>query len=307
MVILYHGTQNVIQYPIHPMGRVLSIEEQVRINRSYEKWMRFKIREGLRLGETKVKRDSDFGMGFYLSESKAFASMRACGVDCSRAYLYEFEINTTAMHRIYEFEKPNLQWVLFLAYNRGIMLYETAPILYSEIEEFVGNYDIIVGPTADDKSYRFIKNFITDIRDDEFTINYTQLQYVLARTALPKQYLLRTTEVCNSIKEKYCHTFEGEELKTVYNLARARSNNTEKESRKLAHGARTMSGYSFLGILRAIEEYGYSFQDLPESIPYEEGIEADALEQYELREEGFKGLEELIVKEREDNNEDISR
>ena len=102
----------------------------------------------------------------------------------------------------------------------------------------------------------------------------------MEKTALPKQYVLLTSNACQCISEEYRHVFQGEELKNVFDLSRTRSNNAEKESKRLALGVRTLQGYSFTGILSAIAKNGYGFSDLPDNIPYEEYIEKEALENY---------------------------
>ena len=88
--------------------------------------------------------DVDFGKGFYLTENRSMAESW-----CSRRgshYLMEFKVNLDGLS-VYKFE-PNKEWLDFVIGNRD-----------GRFNERYEEYDVLVGPTADDKLFSTIDEY----------------------------------------------------------------------------------------------------------------------------------------------------
>lgn len=87
----------------------------------------------------KGRRDVDFGKGFYLTEDKRMAQKWACNKMNSIVNMYEANLSLKV-----KYLEADEEWMDYVAYNRtreGHKPFEDA------------RYDVIVGPTADDKLF----------------------------------------------------------------------------------------------------------------------------------------------------------
>ena len=107
---------------------------------------------------TKGKPYKDFGRGFYVSESKSHASslaLRNKRIEKERygnlceAYLYTYKINMTKLSgfNIKEFTGADYEWLQFVISNR-------------KIRNRNHNYDVVIGPTANDDTMVVINAYL---------------------------------------------------------------------------------------------------------------------------------------------------
>lgn len=111
---------------------------------------------------SKGKPYKDFGRGFYLSRNMMHAktlALRNQKFDSKRegrsvsAYLYTYELDLMAARSvcsIKEFESADLHWLDFILSNR-------------RVRDRTHNYDIVLGPTADDDTSLVLKAYFDGI------------------------------------------------------------------------------------------------------------------------------------------------
>ena len=127
----------------------------------------------------KCKPYKDFGQGFYLTEieEQAFQmARRTASIYGGRAVVTQFEFDETALSdstlSIKRFEEPNEEWALFVMANRS-----------RERQHPVHEYDIVIGPVADDTIATLFRNF------DDGIIDLPMLVKGLKYKKISSQYL----------------------------------------------------------------------------------------------------------------------
>lgn len=128
-MILYHGSNVIVEYPVISKGK-------------------FSV---------------DFGQAFYLTSDYEQAKRWANQVKRRRgngtAYISEYEIDENEFEKlsILRFTEPNADWLHFVADNRRR--------IYS------GNqYDVVIGPVANDNTMPIVNMFISGFLDEEYAI-----------------------------------------------------------------------------------------------------------------------------------------
>lgn len=123
--------------------------------------------------------DIDFGVGFYLTRDKRMAETWAANKDTSVCNIYD--LNTDGLNIV------NLglsqQWLDFVAYNRG----------FSNKVFDVGNVDIIIGPTADDKMFNAVMNYLSGAITAQQAIKYINV------AGFSKQIVLKTERALENL------------------------------------------------------------------------------------------------------------
>ncbi len=156
IIKLFHGSKNGLNDKIQPISRTLC----------------------------------DFGKGFYMGTEQEQPLTLICNYE--NATLYELELNTSNLN-IKEIPL-NLDWALFVAFNRGRLSKNIAPNLYRKYESYKKNVDIFKGYIANDRMFvvldRFFDGAITDIA----------LVESLSALKLGVQYVAITQKACNSIQ-----------------------------------------------------------------------------------------------------------
>lgn len=109
------------------------------------------------------KRPLDFGDGFYTTTSEVQAKNWALKVsyrnNTTHKYInkYEFNLEEAKKHLIViYFEKADEKWLDFICDNRN--------------RKDTGNYDIVIGPVADDKVYRVVVEYENGDVDKEVAL-----------------------------------------------------------------------------------------------------------------------------------------
>ena len=122
-----------------------------------------------------AKRPLDFGGGFYVTTSEWQAEQWAVKVayrnasdhKCVNSYVFDYQAAKSDLIVI-EFSAADEKWLDFICANRQ--------------KKFTGDYDIVIGPVADDRVYRVVVEYENGDVDKE--------------TALKK---LKTEQLCDQI------------------------------------------------------------------------------------------------------------
>ena len=132
----------------------------------------------------------DFGKGFYMGTEQTQPMTLICNYE--NATMYNLEIDTSLLSVK---ELPlNLDWALFVAFNRGRLTRELSPTLYKKYEAYKNRVDVFKGYIANDRIFvvldRFFDGEITDVA----------LVHCLSALKLGIQYVAITQKACDSIK-----------------------------------------------------------------------------------------------------------
>lgn len=107
------------------------------------------------------KKYKDFGRGFYTTHIKTQAvywsrriAERFGGSPTVTEFEFDFDAAVAAGLKIKLFEKPDKEWALFVMANRR-----------QGGDEFIHDYDIVIGPVADDNMARLFGLFDMEIID----------------------------------------------------------------------------------------------------------------------------------------------
>ena len=87
----------------------------------------------------------------------------------------------------------SLDWVLFIAYNRGKLEEFKDTELYKKIASLKDDFDLIVGPIADNRMFDTIDDFLNN------AITSIQAIHAIKDLSLGKQYLFRTKKALNHL------------------------------------------------------------------------------------------------------------
>ena len=96
----------------------------------------------------KGREDIDFGAGFYTTEDKKMAQKWACNKRNSFLNIYNADITSLRVKKL----QPNKEWLDYVVANRR---------LDPDIAPFDDRkYDVIIGPTADDKLFVVVDMYL---------------------------------------------------------------------------------------------------------------------------------------------------
>ena len=122
-LIVYHGSDKIIDNPTHNGGRHFS----------------------------------DFGLGFYVTTNIEMAKSWASRRTNKPAYVNKYMLNTEGLTSL-TFDL-DLHWLLFIAFNRGLIINEEIKIILENKYSDINDYDVIIGPTADDRMFDTLNLF----------------------------------------------------------------------------------------------------------------------------------------------------
>ena len=151
-MVLYHGSKSGIKGPIAPISR----------------------------------ERCDYGKGFYMGTEPYQPLTLISDFDESKFYVVSLDM--TGLRTLHV--KPDLEWAMLVAYNRGKMDEAKGTSLYERYAEIAKEYDVIVGSIADDRMFYVLDNF--------FLGNITDKALVMSLSAL------QLGEQCVAITEKAC-------------------------------------------------------------------------------------------------------
>lgn len=143
-----------------------------------------------RIDLDKCRPYKDFGKGFYLTDIKEQAvrmAMRTAkiykGSPTLTAYEFNLEHALESGLKVKTFDAPDSEWAEFVMNNRNI-----------DVAQPCHDYDIVLGPVADDTIARLIRQFT------ERFISEAQLLRELTFSKTTSQYFFRTEAALKMLK-----------------------------------------------------------------------------------------------------------
>lgn len=155
-VILYHGSKSGIKGPIAPISR----------------------------------EPCDFGKGFYMGTEPYQPLTLISDFEKSKFYVISLDMTGLRVLNV----KPDLEWAMLVAYNRGKMDEVRGTSLYEHYAAMSNGYDVVVGSIANDRMFYVLDNFfLGNITDKALVMSLSALQ-------LGKQYVAITEKACKQVK-----------------------------------------------------------------------------------------------------------
>ena len=155
-VILYHGSKSGIKGPIAPISR----------------------------------ERCDFGKGFYMGTEPYQPLTLISDFEESKFYVISLDMTGLRVLNV----KPDLEWAMLVAYNRGKMDEVRGTSLYEHYAAMSNGYDVVVGSIANDRMFYVLDNFfLGNITDKALVMSLSALQ-------LEKQYVAITEKACKQVK-----------------------------------------------------------------------------------------------------------
>jgi len=132
----------------------------------------------------------DFGSGFYMGDNRDQSLTLVCGYDNAKIYTVLLETDGLNIITL----DANIDWAMFVAYNRGKLEQIKDTDLYKSIAEKSNNIDLIVGNIANDRMFVVLDRFFSgDITDEALIACLNALN-------IGKQYVALTNKACEKIK-----------------------------------------------------------------------------------------------------------
>ena len=155
-VILYHGSKSGIKGPIAPISR----------------------------------ERCDFGKGFYMGTEPYQPLTLISDFEKSKFYVISLDMTGLRVLNV----KPDLEWAMLVAYNRGKMDEVRGTSLYEHYAAMSNGYHLVVGSIANDRMFYVLDNFfLGNITDKALVMSLSALQ-------LGKQYVAITEKACKQVK-----------------------------------------------------------------------------------------------------------
>ena len=156
-LIVYHGSDKIIDKPAHNGGRKFS----------------------------------DFGLGFYITTNIEMAKSLASRKKEKGSYVNKYMLNTEGLNSL-TFDL-DINWILFIAFNRGLILNNEIKKILDEKYAGINDYDVIIGPTADDRMFDTLNLFFSN------SITLTHCLQALNSMDLDVQYNVRSDKGINAM------------------------------------------------------------------------------------------------------------
>ena len=105
----------------------------------------------------------DFGKGFYMGTEKTQPLTLICHGESPKFYEIDYDVEGLEVHRF----EPNLEWAMFVAWNRRAIPERFRPYYDERFAPIAESNDVIVGKIANDRMVVvldwFFQGFISDI------------------------------------------------------------------------------------------------------------------------------------------------
>ena len=131
----------------------------------------------------------DFGRGFYMGEDPHQPLTLIC--DDENPVLYTLDFNLDGLN-VVEFQ-PDLDWALFVAFNRGRMERYAATSFYRRYQEIRETADAIYGKIANDRIYYVLNRFFDRLFTDAVMLES------LKALNLGNQFCAVTPRACSAV------------------------------------------------------------------------------------------------------------
>ena len=156
------------------------------------------------------RNDIDFGVGIYFTEDRKMATKWATKYNTSWLNTYNVDIDVNN-DKIYVFI-PNEEWLNYVAYNRG----------YTDKCSFDDSkYDIIIGPTADDKLFETLDDYFEGDLSTEQTVKIINCMHYSNQIVVKNQKYLdnkvhilddKTKQITGKERQDYIDMFRRDSI-----------------------------------------------------------------------------------------------
>jgi len=147
----------------------------------------------------------DFGNGFYMGTEETQPMTLICNYQNATMYSLELDASSLVVKDI----PLNMDWAMFVAFNRGRLTKSLAPELYAKYQSYKDGVDVFKGYIANDRMFvvldRFFDGEITDVA----------LVESLSALKLGVQYVAVTQKACDAIAVLSEHKLTDEEKKVL--------------------------------------------------------------------------------------------
>ena len=161
------------------------------------------------------REDIDFGAGFYLTEDKYIAKKWACTK--RNSYVSEYKLDLSGL-KVYQF-KLDKEWLKYVVDNR----------LFNLNKDY-DKYDVLIGPTADNKLYDTLQDYLDGYINEKQAIKYLNIvgysnQIVLKSDDAIKQIeFIIASKIHNLEKEQLRNLVKNERKQIITKLSNERKN-----------------------------------------------------------------------------------
>lgn len=131
----------------------------------------------------------DFGAGFHMGTDRLQPLTLVC--NASAPHLYELELDLTGLSVLHL--DADIDWALFIAYNRGKLEGCKNTQLYRYFEQLGRDADVIAGKIANDRMFVVLDRFFNG------TITDSALIACLASLNIGTQYTAKTARACEQV------------------------------------------------------------------------------------------------------------
>lgn len=129
----------------------------------------------------------DFGRGFYMG-TEPYQPLTLIS-DFEQSKFYVVSLDLTDLKVLYV--RPNIEWAMLVAYNRGKMDVAGGTALYEQYSNMAKGYDVIAGSIANDRMFYVLDNFfLGNITDKALVMSLSALQ-------LGQQYVAVSQKACD--------------------------------------------------------------------------------------------------------------
>lgn len=147
----------------------------------------------------KGRKDMDFGVGFYLTEDKRMAQKWACNKVTSIVNEYDADLSELKV----KYLKADEEWLDYVVYNRT----NEGEIPFDDTQ-----FDVIAGPTADDKLFTTLDLYADGVISKEQTIktincmNYSQQVVFKNDEAIKKALVFKVAKELRGLEKQNIYT-----------------------------------------------------------------------------------------------------
>ena len=131
----------------------------------------------------------DFGRGFYMGEDSHQPLTLICDDEAPILYTLDFKLDGL---KVVEFQ-PDLDWALFVAFNRGRMERYAETPFYRRYQEIRESADAIYGKIANDRIYYVLNRFFDRLFTDAVMLES------LKALNLGNQFCAVTSRACSAV------------------------------------------------------------------------------------------------------------
>ena len=131
----------------------------------------------------------DFGKGFYMGTEPYQPLTLISDFEESKFYVISLDMTGLRVLNV----KPDLEWAMLVAYNRGKMDEARGTSLYEHYAAMSKGYDVVVGSIANDRMFYVLDNFfLGNITDKALVMSLSALQ-------LGEQFVAITEKACEHV------------------------------------------------------------------------------------------------------------